>query len=225
MNRISSQNKEYVDLANQVLGWILYAKRSLTVRELQHALSVVPDCTDIDEAALTDEESLISACAGIVTIDKESSVIRLIHYTAQEYFERNRNARFIDAPTAISTTCLTYLGFDVFAEFCIDEMALKKRLENYAFAAYAAEYWGCHIKGDRENDPEYQDAIVEKFKSVSRRDALCQIGAYLEPTEGRFEIVMGRSLLHLFAAHGLATLCKCLLDQRFDHNGWYVLRI
>jgi hypothetical protein len=31
---------------------------------------------------------------GLVTVDKQSNIIRLVHYTAQEYFERNQSTWF-----------------------------------------------------------------------------------------------------------------------------------
>src|SRR6266516_7172776 len=68
MKRIYSQDAEDVELAKQVLSWISYAKRPLTVSELQHALTIVPGARDLDDDALTDKELLLSVCAGIVTI-------------------------------------------------------------------------------------------------------------------------------------------------------------
>ena len=40
MERIRSQSPEYRNLANQVLSWIICAKRPLTVVQLRHALAV-----------------------------------------------------------------------------------------------------------------------------------------------------------------------------------------
>ena len=93
-----------------------YAFRPLTVIEVQHALAVEPGNVNFDEDALPDEDVLVSVCAGLVTIDQESKIIRLVHYTAQEYFERISMARFPDARTSIATICLAYISFDVFAE-------------------------------------------------------------------------------------------------------------
>jgi hypothetical protein len=35
---------------------------------------------------------MVSVCAGLVTIDEESNIIRLVHHTTQEYFERSQNS-------------------------------------------------------------------------------------------------------------------------------------
>ena len=75
LKRILTQGEEDVKLAKRVLGWLLYAKRPLKTRELQHALSVTPNSRELDEAALTEEGDLISVCAGIVTIERETNII------------------------------------------------------------------------------------------------------------------------------------------------------
>jgi hypothetical protein len=50
---------------------------------------------DCDEEPLPDENVLFSVCAGLVTINREINTIRLVHYTAQEYFERIRMTRHL----------------------------------------------------------------------------------------------------------------------------------
>src|SRR5437667_2919487 len=73
MQRIESQDKEEVNLAKQVLCWISFALRPLTVAEIQHALAVEPGDTTIDEEALPDEGVLVSVCVGLTTVDQESN--------------------------------------------------------------------------------------------------------------------------------------------------------
>ncbi|KIN08971.1 hypothetical protein OIDMADRAFT_70903, partial [Oidiodendron maius Zn] len=114
MQRIESQNDDDKQLAKQVLYWISYALRPLTVEELQYALAVEPGESKLDEDNIPDEELLTSLCAGLVIVDKESSIIRLVHYTTQEYFNSIRASRFPRAQISIASTCLTYLSFEVF---------------------------------------------------------------------------------------------------------------
>ena len=129
LTRIERQDHEDVYLAKQILCWISFALRPLTVAEIQHAVAVKPGDTDLDEEALPDEELLVSVCAGLVTIDPESNIIRLVHYTTQEYFERIRMTMFPDAQTSIATTCLTYLSFDIFGEgYCRSDQEMEARL-------------------------------------------------------------------------------------------------
>jgi hypothetical protein len=71
----------------------------LTVVELRHALAFQPGHGHIDSDSLIDEEIMHFVCAGTVTVEDESHLIRFIHYTTQEYLERIRDTRF---PSAIS---------------------------------------------------------------------------------------------------------------------------
>jgi hypothetical protein len=78
MKRIEGQSEDDRTLAKAVFAWITYAHRPLTLNELQHAVAVVPDMKNMDPDALVDEQILISVCAGLVVVEEESSIIRLI---------------------------------------------------------------------------------------------------------------------------------------------------
>jgi hypothetical protein len=88
MERIEGQIKNSRELAKQVLSWITCAKRPLTTSELRHALAVEVGESKLDEENLPEIEDVLSEYAGLVTINEQSNVIRLVHYTTQEYFER-----------------------------------------------------------------------------------------------------------------------------------------
>jgi hypothetical protein len=64
-------------LARRAISWIVYAQRPLTTKELCHALSIEPGDKALDNDDIYDVEGVISVCAGLVTVDKESSIIRL----------------------------------------------------------------------------------------------------------------------------------------------------
>ena len=88
MERIVGQEGGLRELAKKVLSWVTCAKRPLTTLELQHALAVEIGTSELDEENLPEIEDMVSLCAGLVTVDRESNVIRLVHYTTQQYFER-----------------------------------------------------------------------------------------------------------------------------------------
>jgi chemotaxis receptor (MCP) glutamine deamidase CheD len=54
--------------------------RPLTTVELQHALIVEPGDTELSEDNLAEVEDIVSVCAGLVIVDKESNIIRIVHY-------------------------------------------------------------------------------------------------------------------------------------------------
>jgi hypothetical protein len=86
MERINGQATQ--ELAKQVLSWITCAKRQLTTTELRHALGVEVGKSELDEENFPEIEDIVSSYAGLITIDEESGIIRLVHYIIQEYFER-----------------------------------------------------------------------------------------------------------------------------------------
>ncbi|KAF7577158.1 Arp, Ankyrin repeat protein [Pyrenophora tritici-repentis] len=146
LQRIKSQLDGHYELAKKVLLWITYARRPLTTAELCCALAVELEEPELDPDNLPDVEDLLSVCAGLVVVDRESAVIRLVHYTTQEYFERIRDTWDPSAPLHITLTCLTYLSFDVFKTgSCSFDKEFDKRLKESKFLDYAANHWGEHI--------------------------------------------------------------------------------
>jgi hypothetical protein len=59
------------------LYWIAYARRLLSVGELQHALAVHPGMTEMDSYDIGDKHSLTSVCSGLVAID-QNMIVRLV---------------------------------------------------------------------------------------------------------------------------------------------------
>lgn len=87
MGRVQHQDEDARMLANHVLSWILFARRRYTTKELQTILTVEVGDTELDEENIPSADDIVLACAGLVTIDENSDIIRLVHYTAAEYFK------------------------------------------------------------------------------------------------------------------------------------------
>jgi hypothetical protein len=75
MERIKGQVTESQELATQVLLWITCAQRPLSTLELQHALAVEMDTSELKEQNIPELENIVSVCAGLITIDNESNII------------------------------------------------------------------------------------------------------------------------------------------------------
>jgi hypothetical protein len=147
MKRIEGQEVGYKNLAKEVLSWITYAKRPLTKLELQHALAVVVNNSRLDEDELLEIEDIVSVCAGLVTIDETSDIIRFSHITMKEYFQRTRKSWFPEAETDIANICITYLSFDTFGSgVCLTDKEFEARLGLYPLYAYAATHWADHAR-------------------------------------------------------------------------------
>ena len=145
MERINGQVIDYKRLANQVLSWIVCAKRPLTTHELQHALAVEVGESELNDSKIPDIEDMVTVCAGLVTVDEESGIIRLVHYTTQEYFEETQKSWFPKAEVEITKICITYLSFRVFESgFCETWSEFEDRLQQNPLYGYAARNWGYH---------------------------------------------------------------------------------
>jgi len=65
--------------------WINHAERALQADELCHALAVELGSTDFNTRNIPSVSTLVGCCQGLISVDKEASTVRLIHFTLQEY--------------------------------------------------------------------------------------------------------------------------------------------
>ena len=163
MQRIEDQKPGFSDLAYRTLSWITYACRLLTVTELCHALAIEVGTLELDEENLDDIEVIISVCCGLVTVDPETTAVRLVHFTTQDYFKSAGHHHFPNAKEDIAASCLTYLLFDEFGKGSNKDheaMPLKKtdkyacHLEKYPFLGYATCFWARHAEEECTTDLE-----------------------------------------------------------------------
>ena len=98
IERIEGQQTSFRNLARKILLWITHVKKPLTTLELRHALAVEVGEPKLDEDNLTSTDLMVSVCAGLVTVDEKSDIIRLVHYTTQEYFERTWTSWLLRRP-------------------------------------------------------------------------------------------------------------------------------
>ncbi|KFY24439.1 hypothetical protein V493_05229 [Pseudogymnoascus sp. VKM F-4281 (FW-2241)] len=142
MERIEGQHADSKELAKQALAWITCSKRPLTTLELQHALAVEIGESSIDEENIPEIEDVVSVCAGLVTVDEGNGIVRLVHYTTQEYFERTWNSWFDNALEDIAKTCVAYMLFSTFQTgFCATDDEFEARLRLNPLYDYAARNW------------------------------------------------------------------------------------
>lgn len=181
MNRIRRQEKGFCDLAIATLSWISLAIRPLTLRELQCALSVEPGDTEMDVANFVDEETLSCVCAGLIVVDQGSQIVRLAHYTTQEYFESQKDVLFLEEQKLLATTCLTYLSFDVFSGWQLGKNYISRWLikppsflrapgHEYPLLNYAVSHW--HEHAHSSQDPAIQRLIISYLKRTDNLAAL-----------------------------------------------------
>ncbi|KAI9668003.1 MAG: hypothetical protein M1821_000823 [Bathelium mastoideum] len=201
MDRVEGQLSDQTNLAKQVLSWITYAKRPLTTKELQHALAVEVDEVELDEDNISSIEDIISVCAGLVAVDQESHTIRLVHYTAQEYFERTQTRWFPTAEADITLICVTYLSFEVFSSGSSPTDSLfEERLLLNPLYNYTARYWGEHAR----QASNLHAKVVEFLQCTTKTEAAVQVMLARQKSRDSGYSQTGQMMgLHLAAYFGI----------------------
>ena len=207
--RIKGQLSGDYKLARKVLSWITYAKRPITTAEVCCALAVEQGDTELDVEKIPDVEDLLAVCAGLVVVDEETTIIRLVHYTTQEYFERIRNGWNPRAELDIATTCLTYLSFTTFYSSPEYDRRDTTWLEQNAFLGYAAQYWGQHAL-------KHQDELYELAYPFLMNGALIDSATKAVSLLRQAYVALGRTGLHLTAQFGLRNFSAKLLSQHVE---------
>jgi hypothetical protein len=215
MERIEGQIADSRELAKQVLSWITCAKRPLTTSELRYALAVEIGESALDEDNLPEIEDMVSVCAGLVTVDEESDVIRLVHYTTQEYFERTWISWFPDAQRDIAMICVTYLSFDTFQTgFCLTDEDFEARLRLNPLYDYTARNWGYHVQvASIEKEQLILNLLESGVKISAASQAMMADESYSDYSQRVPRQITG---VHLAAYFGLSETTMTLLRNRHD---------
>ena len=145
--------------AMKLLMWMTFARRPLTIAEMEHAVTIsfnivdLPpdeDClmkvSDIDPDEVLSASELTSMCAGLVIIDASDKVL-FVHFTTQDYFLANSTTLFPDAHLALARSCLTYLSMEPFQQGPCPEpykVELQRRALQYPFMTYCSNNIGWH---------------------------------------------------------------------------------
>jgi ankyrin repeat protein len=215
MRRIECQDEGYRELAKQVLSWVTHAKRALSIAEVQHAVAVSAGMAEMDKDFLPEVEILDSVCAGLVTVNENSGIIQLVHYTTREYFERKSS--FSNAETDITVTCVTYLSFDTFATgFCVTDEEFEERLQLNPLYDYAARNWGHHARAATTEVVQLILGLLEsEAKVAGSSQAMMASGRYPGYSQTVPRQMIG---VHVAAYFGLREAMIALFGNGYDPN-------
>ena len=176
MVRIADQTQDDFSLAHRLLLWTTFATRPLTLLEVQHALAIQEEDSAFDDEAMPDEEALLSVCAGLVTLDAKSNIIRLVHYTTEAYFQKRQVEMFPDAQAAMARSCLRYLLLDAFAEgACKSWESYGERVRTYSLQEYAAGAWAHHAK---HSQSEMKPLILQLLQDGAKTASMWQCRSF-----------------------------------------------
>lgn len=169
MQRIQNEDADRRDVALKTLAWVSYAFRSLSLKELQHAVAINPGDTELDKELIMDGSSITAVCAGLVIVDQRTSVVTLVHYTAKNYFEQIKSETFPNFHASITMSCATYLTLDALKDASIWDI-----LRTFPLAGYAAQYMADHARQNPEEalEPTILETICNLLSHPGKRKPL-----------------------------------------------------
>jgi len=208
LSRMDAQPRSRSKLGMQVLMWVSHAERPLHVDELCHALGV-EGSTDLDIRNIPAIETLLASSLGLVTVEKSSSTLRLVHYTLQEYLSHNPNL-FHKPHSMIAEVCLTYLNFQHVRSF---SPALRSA-PTAPFVEYASCSWGTHAKFETtENVKNLALNLLNGYeKHISSKMVLLRGMRAEEQPLDRGDTPKGFTGLHGAAYFGCLEITLALLE-------------
>ncbi|KAH6906080.1 ankyrin repeat-containing domain protein [Coprinopsis sp. MPI-PUGE-AT-0042] len=147
--RISNQSLKYAALAKAVLAWVLYASRSMTMEELKWAVATSPSNHKFEAGRLVPETTLLAICGGLITVEEESGLVRLVHYTAKDTLEGLLHEEFPHPHSLLAAVCMTHLAECGFQNTTINtRQEFRAALKRDPLLAYASEAWAFHAHSE-----------------------------------------------------------------------------
>jgi len=189
IERVKAQDEGKSRLGMVALMWLSHAERPLSADELCHALAVELGSKDFNAGNAPLISTLVSYCQGLITVDKETSTVRLIHPTAKEYLSTHTDI-FCKPHSAMAEICLTYLNSAQVKALSADPSTVT---HDNPFLEYCSVYWGIHAKRELSNHAtslalellrEYDDHIsgkllLKQVKYLDRRGCASNSGSDL----------------------------------------------
>ena len=219
LQRIQNQPEKRKLLGMNTLMWISHARRPLKTAELSEALAIRPGQTSMNSKFHKSQKMMVGCCLSLVTVDKKSSIIRLVHYSVQEYFRENHSRIFPFGERMIAELSITYLLSDPFAQGSRQSQPdILALISSHAFARYATRYWGYHLQN--ANDINVDKLAQTLLRSDPHRACWIQISQYVSGRPEEYweaKEARTRNGLHSAAAFGLEELVKHFLDSGECH--------
>jgi ankyrin repeat protein len=173
IKRIKQQPEDLANQAMKILMWIHLAERPLSVDELFHALATELGHHDLDYDNFPSRSTFLNCCLGLAIIDDETSTIRLVHYSLEEYL-KTQIQLFPRGHEMIAEVSLTYLMFTSSTSELISgttcdetdsEIQETPGPPELALLDYASCEWGHHA---RKGHPLEERAARMTLKYLSK---------------------------------------------------------
>ncbi|EAU90708.2 hypothetical protein CC1G_03977 [Coprinopsis cinerea okayama7 len=204
ISRIESQDPDLVKIAKQLLLWVVFARGPLSLRDLKAALGANPDTYSVEESLMPDEFSIVELCCGLVELDTESDVVRLV---PREALERVLLRDFPHPHLFISK---------VLAQRMVDNnlpnCTIAKRedftsvVKQVPLLRYSYQHWGTHVL-ECGRSPEATDATMAFLRQCTSFP--CDLGW------GTLDLLQP---LHVAAYYGISIYLDRVSDSEGNPN-------
>ncbi|KAH6878928.1 hypothetical protein BKA58DRAFT_466538 [Alternaria rosae] len=157
LHNIATRYPTKIQEVQKLFRCLIAAASPMTARQLAEVLAMQPEECDLDhDAVATDPYDVLEPVSALVRIEDLgglTSVVKLCHYSFQEYLSSSEirqspaSAFHVDRSEAhawVAGLCLRYLTFDAFSK-PLDESLDLDVDERYAFRRYAAVNWYRHV--------------------------------------------------------------------------------
>jgi hypothetical protein len=235
---MKEQREDYAKLASHVLSLMSFAKRSLTLPEMQQALAF--DISDkskgLNSLDAHDEgvaNALISSCRGLLKVKSRSQEVTWVHDSASVLAGPNASRYFpseivlgfhghIRTPSflvnKLQNMCIACLADSEFKSGpCHSDRLLEERLTRYPFYRYACKYWAQHVLPLEDKNKVLLWRFLENDQSVAAAYQVFLITQEMPRGTGSSGITpQGITGMHLVAHFGLHEILKELIERRVD---------
>jgi len=214
IERIKAQDGDKSRLGMTALMWISHAERPLQADELCYALAVQLGSTDFDVGNIPSISTLVNCCQGLITIDKEASTVRLIHFTLQEYLCAHPD--LFSAPhSAMAEICLTYLNSKQVKTLSTTP---SPNTRSAPFLEYCSVYWGVHAR--RELSDCGKSLALELLKEDYSQKSTELLLAHADLYNKRYDTCHPFNGLQCASFFGIVEVVATLIEEEgSDING------
>jgi Ankyrin repeats (3 copies) len=157
---------EDLEIAINVITWLLYSTHPLSLREVSIAAVIEPSREYDPEQELDVDEMVLEICGSFLKMNSRTKIVEFAHLSVAEYFtserlpDKTKNPDFINRDRGqrlLMESCLAYMsssrlkeGFPTAAE---DENVTLSKDMNHDFLPYAIYNWhlhAFHIESNRQ---------------------------------------------------------------------------
>jgi len=176
-----------------------------------HALAVEIGSTDFNLDNVPSIRTVLNCCQGLVVVDKEGSIVRLVHFTLREYLS-GRSDLFQKCHSVMAETCLAYLNSQQVMNISATQFL---GVQTVPFLEYSALHWGTHAKKELSDNAKSLalKLFVQYDNHISVRLLLESRHIYRSRDYPRF------TGLHCASFFGLVEVVRSLIEAGgFDIN-------